>query len=96
MMSEGLAVEVDGTGWCLVTGEPSPPGREFVQDASGVKTLLVTARPNALMEGKSGNKGLPETTMGGGLNADGVEVVTALVLGFSLRCLTMLLTSVAN
>jgi hypothetical protein len=51
-VTEGLTVEVEVNGacWCLVTGEPSPPGRAFVKDASGVKTSLVTARPNALME----------------------------------------------
>jgi hypothetical protein len=93
-VTEGLTVEVEvdvnGACWCLVTGEPSPPGCAFVKDASGVKTSLVTARPNALMEeGNSGNKGVPGTMMGGGLNAGGVDVPTV-VLGSTLRYLTML------
>ena len=78
---------------CLATGETSdgakmpPPGHAI--ELSGVKTLLVIARPNALMDWpSSGNIGVPGVWKGGGLNDGGVEVV-AFPARSSLRYLTM-------
>lgn len=87
MVGTGLMVEVEGVGTCscLVTGEPSPTGRVLVENTSGVKTLLVMARPKALIEPKSGNVGVSGMTMGGGLNAGGVEPAAVVALWLSLR-----------
>ena len=71
MVNGGMLVGVDDTRLSLATGEPSavspnasPPVWAPIQDTSGVNTLLVTVRANALMDG-------PGAVMGGGLNAGG-------------------------
>jgi len=78
----------------LSIGETSagPSKREL----SGVKTLLVTVRPNALREEPtSGNMEVAGRRMGGGLKDGGVDVVGSPALS-RLRYLTTPLNSVAH
>jgi hypothetical protein len=78
----------------LSIGETS--GAPNKRELSGVKTLLVTVRPKALIEEPmSGNMEVAGRTMDGGLKEGGVDVVGSPVLS-RLRYLTTPLNSVAH
>jgi len=78
----------------LSIGETS--ARPSKRELSGVKTLLVTVRPKALMEEPtSGNMEVGGRWMGGGLKDGGVDVVASPILS-RLRYRTTPLNSVAH
>src|SRR6266436_1299049 len=78
----------------LSIGETSPAPNK--RELSGMKTLLVSVRPKALMdEPISGNMEVAGRRMCGGLKAGSVDVVGSLVLSW-WRYLTTPLNSVAH
>jgi hypothetical protein len=90
-ISSGVGLSAESR---LSTGETSPAPNK--SELSGVKTLLVTVRPKALIEEPmSGNMDVAGRTIGGGLKEGGVDVVASPVLS-RLRYLATPLNSVAH